>query len=276
MQPDDSLPLHFGQRRHAPHAGEPGLAYLVAQWEARVADIAQDRFADRDEYLNVMDGRRILAERLADTDVAQRAAVLPRLEEIDRRFRSLVLPTDVCAWGAMNAYRHRWTREREWWYWTRPRHTTFWPEHPELAVLERVLDLEESLTRADTQLTLITVALYTGAVTVTVAITCGDKRLIALLEKRRQERSGWIDGMRLSLTVTDDRDARYESALRGASYPGWRSGEPFHCEITYTITPALAADARQILMGVTTVEVVERGRVLLMLEGWWEFTIPIR
>ena len=86
MQSNDPLPLHFGRNRHAshvPHGRERSLYDLLAQWEARVEDIAQGRFRDRDEYLDVMDGRRILAERLADADESQRAAVLPHLEEID-------------------------------------------------------------------------------------------------------------------------------------------------------------------------------------------------
>ncbi len=143
-------------------------------------------------------------------------------------------------------------------------------------MLERVLDLEESITRADTQLTLTELALYAGAATVTVAMTCRDERLLSLLKERRQERLGWIDDFRLSIRVTDDRDTRYESALRGAYYPGWRNGEPFRCEITYTITPALVADARQMRIAIATVEAWERGRVLLTLHGPWEYTIPIQ
>src|SRR5215469_15989634 len=103
MQSDDSFPQHFRRNQHSPQPRERGLDDLVAQWESHVEAVAQGRLGDRDEYLNAMDARRILAERLAAADETQRAAVLPRLEEIDQRLRSLVLSTDVCAWGSLNA-----------------------------------------------------------------------------------------------------------------------------------------------------------------------------
>jgi hypothetical protein len=275
---DYRLPLKPISRRVTDH----NLDYLIDRWESHVARVAQDRLGDRDEYLNAMDTRQILAEAIAVADDMQSVAMLPRLAEVDRRFRSLVLPTEVCAWGAYNAYRHGWTREREWWYWTRPRHVTFWPEHPEIAVLDRLIDVGRAITCAQTQLTLASLHLYNGAVLVGVSMVCRDERLPTLLLERPKKRSA-MEGMRIPLVVTDDRGMSYGSAYRGSYHPGWRMGEPIRWDVTYTITPAFSSTAQRMTFAIAEVQIIEQDatvtpelQVLMTLPGPWDFTTSLR
>jgi hypothetical protein len=255
---------------------------LIDRWESHVDQIAQNRLGDRDEYLNAMDTRQVLAEAIAVANEMQSVAVLPRLAEADRRFRSLVLFTEVCAWGAYNAYRHGWTREREWWYWTRPRRVTFWPEHPEIAVLDRVIDVGQAVTCAQTQLTLTSLRLYNGALLVDVAMVCRDERLPPLLLEQPRTMSA-MENLHIPLVVTDDQGTRYESTHRGSYHPGWRTGEPIRWDVTHTITPALSSTVRLLNFSIAEVEIVGQDamatpklQVLMTLPGPWEFAVPLQ
>ena len=301
----DPVREYLSQKRYSPRVIEGGIPYLIDRWEATPDRIAQDLLSDRDEYLNEIDTRRILAEALAIADEAQRAALLPRLAEADRRFRSLVLTTDTCAWGALNAYRHGWTREHEWWYWTRPRHVNSWPEEPLLAVLERVVDADQVSTQADTQLTLSSLCLYGGAVVITVGMKSEDERVFAVVEEerirdeairnqaaaagRRIIRLG-ISRVYLALIVSDDVGTNYETSIRShfseRSDPAkaWGSvGESIQLGVSYLVQPAIPSIAQQVRMTIAEVQIIGHGtpgtpgnRVLLTLPGPWEFAVSLQ
>jgi hypothetical protein len=68
--------------------------------------------------VNDLDTRELLQDLLDNVPEARRAKV--EIEAADTRFRRAAIATDDCAWGERNAREERWTRDRNWWYWTEP------------------------------------------------------------------------------------------------------------------------------------------------------------
>ena len=97
-----------------------GLERLVATWERVVESVCAGEEQYEDDYLNDMDGREILAAALAVAPRHERATFLARVEGADSRIRSCLLPTTECLWGAENARKYGYDRERSWWYFYRP------------------------------------------------------------------------------------------------------------------------------------------------------------
>jgi hypothetical protein len=97
-----------------------GLAGLVRSWEAIVASVASGQEQERDDYLNDMDGRRILEEALQVALPEERSQWVERVRVADDRIRPHLVPTSACIWGDDNAAQHDYSRERDWWYYHRP------------------------------------------------------------------------------------------------------------------------------------------------------------
>ena len=58
---------------------------------------------------------------LPHLDAEQRRDAEDRLAEADALIRPHVIPTAQCIWGDENARKHGYTRDRDWWYYHRPR-----------------------------------------------------------------------------------------------------------------------------------------------------------
>lgn len=71
-----------------------------------------------EEWVNDLDTREILQD-LFD-HVPESRAGLAAVEAADKRFTASTTITDECEWGADNAARHGWAREKQWWYWRKP------------------------------------------------------------------------------------------------------------------------------------------------------------
>jgi hypothetical protein len=98
-----------------------GIPYLVAAWERTAASIVAGKAQDWDDYLDAMDGRRILEEALSIALPEERAKWISRVRAADDQGRAHLVPTEVCIWGEANAEKHGYSRERDWWYYHRPR-----------------------------------------------------------------------------------------------------------------------------------------------------------
>jgi hypothetical protein len=93
---------------------------LVASWQKVVAAICAGYNGLFDEYLNDMDGRRIIAELrplASDSERTQVAALLPSL---DAQFLEATRPTDSCIWGEHNAAKYGYRSDQDWWYYRIP------------------------------------------------------------------------------------------------------------------------------------------------------------
>jgi hypothetical protein len=98
-----------------------GLEGLVRGWERVAASVAAGEEQFQDDYLNDMDGRQILADALAIATSEERGNVEPRVAVADQLMRSHLVPTQTCIWGDENSVKYGYDRERDWWYFHRPR-----------------------------------------------------------------------------------------------------------------------------------------------------------
>jgi 5-formyltetrahydrofolate cyclo-ligase len=119
----DPIRLHLAQRGTngtAQHVIDGGIDYLVNGW-TRLASAVEggSEWWVWEEWLNDLDGREIIQDLL--DNVPESRTAIAAVEEADRRFAASTIPTDECQWGAHNATRKGWTRERNWWYWREPR-----------------------------------------------------------------------------------------------------------------------------------------------------------
>lgn len=117
----DRVREYLQRQQYADFVVSGGLAGLVAAWERVVDSIARGDEQCEDDYLNDADGRRILPEALAVAPAAARREWEPRVLAADARLRPHLVPTTECLWGEQKAAQHGYSRERDWWYYHRPR-----------------------------------------------------------------------------------------------------------------------------------------------------------
>jgi hypothetical protein len=117
----DVVREYLRERGYADHVVRDGLGGLVRAWEATVASVARGEEQHQDDYLNDMDGRRILEEALEVATLEQRAKWLPLVQPADDRLRAHLVPTAECIWGEEAVARYGYSRDRDWWYYHRPR-----------------------------------------------------------------------------------------------------------------------------------------------------------
>jgi hypothetical protein len=117
----DSARRFLLERHYPDHVVEGGLERLLRHWEDVAESVAQGEVQYQDDYLNDMDGRAILEELLPHLEASERAEAQRRLARADARLRTQLIPTSGCIWGEENARKHGYSRERDWWYYHRPR-----------------------------------------------------------------------------------------------------------------------------------------------------------
>ncbi len=115
------------------HTPSPlSIEVLVAQWDAIVATIERGYTLTFDDYLNDVDLRNNIEQRVRDAAATHRAehksgvSVKPYLDAIDARFIASTRSVATCVWGESNARDEGWTPEREWWYYREPLTVTDW------------------------------------------------------------------------------------------------------------------------------------------------------
>lgn len=120
IQMPDPVRAYCRTKGYAAHVVQGGMPYLVESWERVVESVVSGEVQFQDDYLNDMDGRRILEEALAVASPKQKAQFSERIAAADQRFLAVAVPTKECIWGDENAVKHRWKREKQWWYFHRP------------------------------------------------------------------------------------------------------------------------------------------------------------
>jgi hypothetical protein len=118
---NDVVREYLRSKDYADHVIRGGLEGLVRMWEHTVESVATGVAQDRDEYLNDMDGRRILEEALAIAPVEGRALWVERVQAADVKIRPHLKPSQECLWGDDNARKYGDSRERDWWYYYEPK-----------------------------------------------------------------------------------------------------------------------------------------------------------
>jgi hypothetical protein len=97
-----------------------GLDYLLHGWQLTVSDVVEGYTGLFDEYLNDMDGRRIIDELLPLEDATELRKVEASLPALDDGFIKATLPTSSCIWSEDVAQKHKYQPGRDWWYYRIP------------------------------------------------------------------------------------------------------------------------------------------------------------
>ena len=100
------------------------LREMVEQWTETVSQVERGYSLTFDDYLNDVDLRRLIDERLqAVTDSHDGTiphSVTSALAAADERFRRATVASEANVWGAENARESGWSAEREWYYYRKP------------------------------------------------------------------------------------------------------------------------------------------------------------
>ncbi len=119
---NDTIKDYCKKKGYADFVIEGGLDYLVPSWERTVAHIARDYSRMmKEEYLNDMDGRRILHEVLQIATEAQRKQVEARIKAADETYFAHTVAVDVCIWGERNEKKYGYSPQVDWWYYRGPK-----------------------------------------------------------------------------------------------------------------------------------------------------------
>jgi hypothetical protein len=92
---------------------------LLGAWERTAATLPSGYDFGLDDWLNDLDGRRLLAAALGD-DTRRAPTFRARLAAADRLVRAATKPFPLCLWGSKNAERHGYDRTRHWFYFVVP------------------------------------------------------------------------------------------------------------------------------------------------------------
>ena len=117
---DDPVRKYCLQMGYAQHVVEGGLDYLVISWEKTVAETAVGYSLGFDDFLNDMDGRRILAEILSVATEEQKHSIEARLKKADELFIASTAESSGCIWGKNNEGQLGYSREKNWYYYRVP------------------------------------------------------------------------------------------------------------------------------------------------------------
>src|SRR5687768_3385360 len=108
------------QKGYAQHVVEGGLDYLISSWEKTSTETASDYSLGFDDFLNDMDGRRILGEVLQVATEKQKRSIESRLKKADELFFASTVESAACIWGKANEEQLGYSREENWYYYRIP------------------------------------------------------------------------------------------------------------------------------------------------------------
>jgi hypothetical protein len=91
-----------------------GLNYLIPSWARNVA--SADSEDNMDEWLNDLDGRKIIDEILELLTEQEKAIMRRELEPIDQLFARKTFETNECVWGETNERSNGYNRIKNWYY----------------------------------------------------------------------------------------------------------------------------------------------------------------
>jgi hypothetical protein len=116
----DPIKEYCRKKGYANHVVKGGLKYLVTNWERTVASITNGYSFGLDDYLNDMDGRKILNEVLDIATDEQKNLIEARIKIADESFFSLTSLSPRCIWGELNELKYGYSRDKDWWYYRIP------------------------------------------------------------------------------------------------------------------------------------------------------------
>jgi len=113
---------YLRSKGYAEHVVRGGLEGLVDSWDSvtRVLARTLPAYIIYEEFLNDMDGRRILRECIELAAPDETRAIERRVAEADARFRENTVVVSRCIWGEDNAGKYGYTPATDWYYYRRP------------------------------------------------------------------------------------------------------------------------------------------------------------
>ena len=106
MSEIDKIRSYCLSKGYSKQVAEMDLEAQVSRWEKLIDYFIESDYQYRFyyyDYLNDMDGRRILNECLALFTLDSGSELLSRLEAADSLLKSITVPIDTCIWGKENA-----------------------------------------------------------------------------------------------------------------------------------------------------------------------------
>jgi hypothetical protein len=100
---------------------QAGVEGLVERWEETAASMGAGYPLGRDDYLNDMDVRQLIADCLPFATDKERKKLKMRVVLADTLIKKSLQPVKECLWGRGEAKRHGWTARRNWWYYRLPK-----------------------------------------------------------------------------------------------------------------------------------------------------------
>mgnify|MGYP000435942032 CR=1 FL=1 len=95
--------------------------YLLKKYEVNVRDIALEKCYVLEEYLNDMDGRRILEELIEVAGDRAPCGVQEKMWQLDSKIMPLLQPSYTCIWGTENAFKRSYLPQKHWYYFALPK-----------------------------------------------------------------------------------------------------------------------------------------------------------
>ena len=97
---------------------------LLKGWERTVNSIVSGKFHfSFDEYLNNMDGRKILEELIEVANNTLPAEIKEQMWQLDCKIRKSLQRSSVCIWGTKNSLKYGYSSQKHWYYFMLPRLT---------------------------------------------------------------------------------------------------------------------------------------------------------
>ncbi len=118
---EEAIREYCRQREYADFVIEGGLDRLIRTWELVVKEIAGGYRSMVYEYINDMDGRRIIHEVWPLASSEQLFRYQGRLKEADKRFFEATVPVREGIWGAKTTAKKSYQPEIHWWYYRVPK-----------------------------------------------------------------------------------------------------------------------------------------------------------
>lgn len=116
----DSIREYLQSKQYAKHVADGGLEALLGRWEWLVNSVAHGDEWGYEDWVNEMDGRRILEEALALLPLEEQTSTKAHVAELDERLKSCLIPVSDGIIDSKEINQYGYTSERDWWYFNFP------------------------------------------------------------------------------------------------------------------------------------------------------------
>jgi hypothetical protein len=99
-----------------------GLNYLIPEWRKFTNSVSENDGSTIDEYLNDLDGRKIIDTILPLLAGQERDRIMSEIYFYDKQYISKTFEVKDCLWGRENELIHGFTRQTNFYYYRAPQY----------------------------------------------------------------------------------------------------------------------------------------------------------